>query len=234
MRPRALKLAEIHPLRLARLTLPNSHPEGPGRCDVHAFAIREGASVVLFDSGVGYGSAIIDGIYAPERFDLEAALASRGIRLSEVRAIINSHLHFDHCGNNARLPGVPIYVQATELEASRASHYTVPEWVRFDGANYVPVEGDARISDQISIVSSPGHTPGHQSVRIHSAEGSELIIAQAAYSAEEFQAASAGDCPAAPGSWNEDMYLESRKRLVGLLPSRAFFSHDRAIWEAAT
>ncbi len=224
---------EILPLRLAKLTLPDWHPEGPGRCEVQAFAIREQGSVVLVDTGVGRNSAIIDQLYAPERTDLEVALASHEIHMSDVKAVINSHLHFDHCGNNHLFQGVPIFVQRAELEAARAANYTISEWVEFDGTNYIQIEGAVSVSRQISVVPSPGHTPGHQSVCVDSPQGLQIVVAQAAYTAEEFAAATCGEFPAAAGHWNESVYLESLRHLVGLAPSRAFFSHDEAIWETA-
>lgn len=224
---------EILPVRLAKLTLPDWHPEGAGRCEVQAFAIREQGSVVLVDTGVGRNSDIIEKLYAPKRTDLGIALASHGIHISDVRAVINSHLHFDHCGNNYMFPGVPIFVQRVELEASRAAHYTISEWVEFDGANYIQIEGAASVSKQISVVPSPGHTPGHQSVCVDSPQGLQIIVAQAAYTAEEFAGAGSGEVPAAAGQWNDSVYRESLRHLVGLAPSRAFFSHDEAIWEAA-
>src|SRR5205085_97962 len=56
--------------------------------------------------------------------------------LGDVRAIVNTHLHFDHCGGNRRFAGTPTYVQRRELEAAVAPDY-VEEWVRFPGASYV-------------------------------------------------------------------------------------------------
>lgn len=223
---------EILPLRLARHSLPDWHPVAPGECEVRAFAIRTPGSVVLVDTGIGKDSAVIDKLYAPRRTDLGTALASHGIDLLDVRAVINSHLHFDHCGNNALFPGVPIFVQRAELEASGAEHYTIPEWVHFAGSNYIQLDGATSVSEQISVVPSPGHTPGHQSVCVESARGRELIVGQAAYTADEFSAASADEFPGLKAnSYNDSAYTESLRQLVALAPYRAFFSHDDAIWE---
>jgi hypothetical protein len=55
----------------------------------------------------------------------------------DVVCLINTHLHFDHCGGNRLFPGVPIHVQARELADARSLDYTIREWVDFDGSTYV-------------------------------------------------------------------------------------------------
>jgi N-acyl homoserine lactone hydrolase len=48
----------------------------------------------------------------------------------DVACVINTHLHFDHCGGNRLFPGAPIHVQARELADARSlDDYTIREWV---------------------------------------------------------------------------------------------------------
>ena len=77
--------------------------------------------------------------------------------------MINTHLHFDHCGGNRRFAGTPTYVQRAELEAAVEPDY-LEEWVRFPGESYVELDGDAELFDGVSVLFTPGHSPGHQSV----------------------------------------------------------------------
>jgi N-acyl homoserine lactone hydrolase len=137
---------EIVPLHQAGLELPPQHPEGPGVCDVFAFLVRDGDAAFLVDTGVGEGSAVIDALYKPRRSQLLEALAAQGVAPGGLAGIACSHLHFDHCGNNRLFPGLPIFVQRAEVEAARAAHYTVPDWVDFEGSNYQVVEGRRRLS----------------------------------------------------------------------------------------
>jgi glyoxylase-like metal-dependent hydrolase (beta-lactamase superfamily II) len=234
---------EITPLELARVQLPDFHPAAPGIDTIHGFLVRDAEACVLVDTGVGVGSDGIDSLYRPERADLPAALRAAGTPVSEITAIVNSHLHFDHCGNNALFPGLPIYVQETELEASRAAHYTVPEWVGFEGASYVPVSGRRRISRCLELEPTPGHTPGHQSLVARSGEHVEIVVAQAAYSASEFQLFAGGlprreadgdaavqTCLRSNATWSADAYLDSVAKLHGMRPRKAYFSHDAKVW----
>src|SRR3954466_3389962 len=46
-------------------------------------------------------------------------LGEQGFALASIDAVVNTHLHFDHCGGNVLFPGVPVYVQRQELEDAR-------------------------------------------------------------------------------------------------------------------
>lgn len=226
----AVAIPEITPLSLARLQLPDGHPEGPGACTVFGFLVRDGEHCILVDTGVGSGSELIDRSYQPEHSELSVALAGAGASVEEITAVVNSHLHFDHCGNNRAFPGVPIYVQRAELEAARAPHYTVPDWVDYPGAHYVEVEGRHSISPHLELLPTPGHTPGHQSLLVRRSRGVALIVAQAAYSADEFQRFLAGPFEVGEEHGSESAYQRSLGVLRDLGPSHAYFSHDVRVW----
>jgi glyoxylase-like metal-dependent hydrolase (beta-lactamase superfamily II) len=138
---------------------------------VFAFALRHPTGLVLFETGIGRGNEFLDDYYQVRQRPIEFALEAYGHRVDDVRLIVNSHLHFDHCGNNSRFPGVPIYVQAAEYQAAREPNYTVPEWVDFDGADYAVVDGDVQVASGVRVLSTPGHTPGHQSLVIDTEMG---------------------------------------------------------------
>ncbi|MDE3026626.1 MAG: MBL fold metallo-hydrolase, partial [Acidobacteriota bacterium] len=106
--------------------------------------------------------------------------------LRRVAVVVNTHLHFDHCGGNRRFAGVPIHVQRRELADARADpDYTIPDWVDFDGAAYVEHDGEAEVLPGIRLLPTPGHTAGHQSVLVEAAEGPVLLGGDVAYSFRE-------------------------------------------------
>lgn len=221
---------EIAPLKLAQVELPESHPRGPGACEVFGFLVRDAGACVLVDTGVGEGNGLIDHLYKPCRADLLVALSGVGVSPEQVSAIVNSHLHFDHCGNNRLFPGVSIFVQEAEFEAAQAPHYTVRDWVEFPGSRYELVRGRRFISAHIELIPTPGHTPGHQSVVVHSNAGAELIVAQAAYAASEFESFRRGKGRVAEDAWGSKIYIDSLSTLYQVGAQRAFFSHDPAVW----
>jgi N-acyl homoserine lactone hydrolase len=85
--------------------------------------------------------------------------------LAGIDVVVNSHLHFDHCGGNHLFPGRPIYVQRRELDDARSQDdYTIREWVEAAAAQYVPVDGELELLPGLRLVPTPGHTPGSQVV----------------------------------------------------------------------
>src|SRR6195952_2747387 len=75
--------------------------------------------------------------------------------------VVNTHLHFDHCGGNHLFTGKPIYVQRRELDDARSQDdYTIREWVEAPGVQYVPVDGELELLPGIRLRPAPGHTPG--------------------------------------------------------------------------
>lgn len=85
--------------------------------------------------------------------------------LAGIDLVINTHLHFDHCGGNHLFAGRPIYVQRRELDdAHSRDDYTIREWVDAPGVRYVPVDGELEVLPGIRLLPAPGHTPGSQVV----------------------------------------------------------------------
>ena len=198
---------DVVPLHLADVTYPESHPLAGTDGPVLSFAIRHPEGIVLVDTGIGEGNAWIDENYQPRRREIRDALAAAGLAAGTVRRIVNTHLHFDHCGQNRAFAGVPIVVQRAELEAGRDESNPIRDWVDFPGARYEPVDGDREVIDGVSVLATPGHTVGHQSVTVR-------IVGQAAQDARSF---ATGEADA------------SVQRLRSLNADRIYFSHDRAV-----
>ena len=205
---------DVIPLHLADVTYPASHPLAGQDGPVLAFAIRHPDGIVLVDTGIGDGNAWIETNYRPRSRDIREALAGAKLDPDQVRVIVNSHLHFDHCGQNRTFPGVPIHVQQNELDLALREGHTIVEWVDFPDARYEAVDGDREIVEGVSVLATPGHTPGHQSVTVRTGDGLVVIIAQAAQDARAF---ATGEADA------------SVRRLRELNADRIHFSHDHAV-----
>lgn len=222
---RTTTAAEVFPLRLSEFVYPPQHPLAGAAGTVYGYAIRHSAGILLFDTGVGSGHAWIDEHYRPRTRAIDDALREAGLDPARVTAIAHSHLHFDHCGQDARFAGVPIYVQQVELEAARAEGYTVPEWAFFGGARHVALEGDAELAPGVRLLATPGHTAGHQSAAIATPAGLVVLAGHAVDSAADWRAGTAG------ADASEEA-LASAARLRALAPRRVYFAHDPAVWTA--
>jgi glyoxylase-like metal-dependent hydrolase (beta-lactamase superfamily II) len=189
--------------------------------------------VVVVDTGAGDGHAGIEALYRPARRPLTEQLPALGIAPSDIALIINTHLHFDHCGDNRRFPGTPIYVQRAEREAAREPAYTVVDWVEFPGARFELLDGAAEVLAGVTIIPTPGHTAGHQSVLLTTSDGPALIAGQAAYTADEYANPERPHVRGLEMAWDRAASLESLRRLRGLSPRYVYFSHGSPVWKAA-
>lgn len=194
------------------------------RIDVYAYLVITSSDVLLIDTGVGEGNDLIDKRFEPRRTPIDVELGRFGIEIADVSLVVNSHLHYDHCGNNRLFPHAEIFVQEKELAIARTKAYTVLNWFDYDGVRMAPVCGDTEISAGVKLISSPGHTPGHQSILVETSSSTILIAAQAAYTAAEYLRG--GDAADQAHKDFEGHYLESISRLKSFGADVVYFSHD--------
>jgi N-acyl homoserine lactone hydrolase len=146
----------------------------------HVHTIDHPEGLVLVDTGMIDTTPELDEEWQPTPHPLPPDLVSR------VAMVVNTHLHFDHCGGNRLFPGVPIHVQRRELlDARTQEDYTIPAWVDFDGATYVEHDGEAEILPGVRLLPAPGHTAGHQVVVVETNEGTVVLGGDVGYSFEE-------------------------------------------------
>jgi N-acyl homoserine lactone hydrolase len=132
------------------------------RMPVYVHVIDHPDARVLVDTGMT--------VLHPLVADLDPRLrplSEQDFDLAGIDIVVNTHLHFDHCGGNGLFPGKPIYVQRRELDDARTKDdYTIREWVDAPGVQYVPVDGEHELLPGLRLVPAPGHTPGTQVVVI--------------------------------------------------------------------
>lgn len=103
--------------------------------------------------------------------------------------MINSHLHMDHAGGNPYFPNTPIYIQQKEWDLVNQGNasYAPPECM-LPNLNYKIVEGDVEPFPGIKLLSTPGHSPGHQSVLVTTEKtGSILLTVDMAYTRNNYE-----------------------------------------------
>ena len=129
---------------------------------------------------------------SPEQ-TLPAQLALHGVAPADVRTLVLTHLHYDHCGQCAALPNARIVVQRTELMAAAApmgpaalpiggkslfydradvAELVDPLWDRLD-----LIEGDRELFPGLAcVLYADTHTPGHQCVYVETEKGRAAIV----------------------------------------------------------
>ena len=203
---------EIVRLHLARIDALNHIP-------VHGFVIKHPrAGAILVDTGVGWPTELLKDWKVVNRHAADA-LAEHDLSPADVKIVINSHLHFDHCGQNAVFKDAPFYVQRSEVERARNDGDTI-EWFDFAGARFELVDGDAEIAEGVRAVATPGHTVGHQSVFVDAADGAAVMIGDAAYTADIYAKGEHADRIA----WEQSL-----TKVHAMNPHAVHFCHDTRV-----
>ncbi len=156
---------------------------------------------------------------------LASQLDAVGVKPAEIKYLAVSHTHPDHIGNVELFPQVMLLVQKAEYE------WPSPLGVgRFKPEHPVTkLEGDHDVfgDGSVTIVATPGHTPGHQSLLVKLSKTGTLVLS--------------GDAVHFKGNWenrrvpsnntDKDQTLASMQRIADLLAkekAQLWINHDRA------
>ncbi|HHU69770.1 MAG TPA: N-acyl homoserine lactonase family protein [Thermoanaerobacterales bacterium] len=154
-------------------------PGTPIKLEVAGFLIEGAPKKILVDTGSW--ADLMKKYWPGKGVDfqtLEEALGKEGLTFDDIEIIIQTHLHHDHCGYTSQFKNADVYVQEEEWIFSKAPHplqaqYYPPEL--FEGWKVRLIRGDYEIYPGISILHTPGHTPGTQSVAVNTKEGKAVI-----------------------------------------------------------
>ncbi len=176
----------------------------PVSFDVRCFVVPYADGIVLVDTGPPGNAKTI-----------EAALARVGAAWSDVSDIVLTHAHFDHAGELAeaadRALGATLWAGALDIAEIHLE----------DGPEVRPLFEAGRVRD-LTILETPGHTPGHISL-LHEV-GSILLIGDLVGSVD-------GALSFGPPAFTADQVLsrQSLARMAELSPDRILFSHGAEV-----
>jgi len=154
-----------------------------------AFLLLSANRIVLVDTGISE-KFIIDG-KAWGGFPAEGgqdyllrSLAGAGVNPAEVDTVIFTHLHNDHAGNTMLFENARLIFQKDEwktlldplpvMQLRKDYDPAVVEHLR--NMNCTLVDGDLELDDGIMLLKTPGHTPGSQSVMVHTDQGLRILV----------------------------------------------------------
>lgn len=161
------------------------------RIPIPAFLVElEDGRTLLWDTGTDEAAVGIPGVFddafpppdmGPDDL-LGARLEAAGCGLDGVDVVGLSHLMVDHAGGLRHLPGREAIVHADELDYAmgdpdpgcyRRDDYAGPAVeVRFRA-----VDGDEEVLPGVTVLATPGHSPGHLSLLVRLASGRSVLIA---------------------------------------------------------
>lgn len=167
---------------------------------IWAFLLRGGGRNILVDTGLDENELIVPSGFFEETGmvprSIVDCLAEEGLAVDDIDTVINTHLHDDHCGNNGLFRRAKFYVHDSE---TAFCHHPHPIDHRYDpyfveGIDFVTVADGAEIAPGITVIHSPGHSPGCLSVRVETGEGGAVITGFCC-NAENFPAHGPAVCP---------------------------------------
>jgi 4-pyridoxolactonase len=219
----------------------NIEPGNPVRFPVYSVLIEHTDGLFLFDSGFDKGTVEeFLPFELPEQTDeqtLVAQLSKCDFAPSDVTAVINSHLHFDHCGGQRHLPDAVTWVGKDELR-----HALVPEPFERLGyadkvfhrpdSEYRWLEGEeVEFADGIRLVFTPGHTVGHYSMLIEkNGRVPMLFCADVTYTKETWEKELISGFHNDPTA--NFASLRKLKHLAQRSGAEVFLTHDMEAWES--
>lgn len=150
--------------------------------------IESGAQWILLDTGPGDPADSFPGHKSYEVKESERlpdALASVGLTPDDISTVILSHLHWDHCYNNHLFPKARFLVQRSEMQYAIAPlpfhepQYEAlsiggsPPWLRTPNLEWI--RGDVQLTSDVTLLHTPGHTPGSMVAVVETAEGCVVV-----------------------------------------------------------
>jgi N-acyl homoserine lactone hydrolase len=221
---------------------------------VSMWVIDHPKGLVVFDTG--NNAAISDGgckqYWVPANCDglkpsqkrddvIDRQLTKLGFSADQVKIVVTSHSHLDHIGNIKLFPKATHVLQKKELyqawwpeKFQRGGGVFVMG--DFDGPardfNYLELDGDYDLfgDGSVMILSPPGHTLGHQSMRVKLATGKTIVMSQdAIWMKENLEGYPAGLNYSVKDYSNSVNRLKSIRDLEG---AELFFAHDQDQYKA--
>lgn len=208
---------------------------------ITSFLIKTDEGNILFDAGIS-PETMASFKATGRKFNitesdlLPQSLAAIGVSAKDVKTVILSHLHYDHCGFLKAFLHAEVIVQRAEYSfAFNAPSYTATTYFRADfdvpGLKWRLIDGDEFLMPGITAILTTGHTPGHQSLMVELPKtGSIILTGDAAFFRENIEK------EIIPGVHHNPLdtfySIKKLKLLAQIKKARLLYSHDIE-WQAS-
>jgi glyoxylase-like metal-dependent hydrolase (beta-lactamase superfamily II) len=196
-----LKSPRLYVLDCGRLTSDSAEEYGLSRNEVAdtsmadpCFLVVHPRGVLLFDTGLpdrlaGHPTTL-EGYGLEVTTPLRAQLSAIGLSPADVTYLALSHSHFDHIGNAPDFAGATWIAQKAELDSifgPAVKDPPPPELQALAHARKQVIEGDHDVfgDGTVVLLSTPGHTPGHQSLYVKLARTGGVVVSGDLYHHDE-------------------------------------------------
>jgi N-acyl homoserine lactone hydrolase len=157
-------------------------------------------------------------------------LGELGLSLDDVTHVVNTHLHFDHCGQNGLFTSVPILVHRRHYDVALMEDGFPNENFELPELRYELFDGDrVELFPGVTTITTHGHVPFHQSLLIELAESGPVLLAVDAIYTRANLEQSAWDSQSDPQAAAEGGALLAQ--IAADRGARLIFGHDLAQWD---
>ncbi|MBI3638103.1 MAG: N-acyl homoserine lactonase family protein [Candidatus Rokubacteria bacterium] len=199
----------------------------------NCYLIRHAKGLLLWDTGIADAvAAMPDGLVTANGAitqkrakTLAAQLAELGVKPDDITYVAVSHTHGDHVGNIAMFPKSKILIQTSEYDWAMAQPVK-PAFAATQAFEKLSGDRDVFGDGSVTILSTPGHTPGHQSLLVVLPRAGAVVLS--------------GDAVHFRDNWenrrvpsmntSRDQTLASLARIAGVLQQRRatlWINHDK-------
>jgi len=208
----------------------------------NCYLIQHGNNLLLWDSGMSDSiAAKAEGVSGAGglltmwvRKSLASQLQALGIAPTDITEIAFSHFHGDHVGNANLFTSATLYIQEPEYDAAFGPNaakfnFAPPLYEKLRANPTVKLNGDHDVfgDGSVVILSTPGHTPGHQCLLVRLPNRGPVVLS--------------GDMVHFQDNWthrrvparnfNQEQSLQSMERIAALLTAeqaQLWINHDKA------
>jgi N-acyl homoserine lactone hydrolase len=197
----------------------------------NCYLIHHAQGWFLWDTGLPDTlAAAPDGFKGPNGFVMKRAktlagqIEQLGLKPADIKAMAVSHTHPDHIGNVEEFPQVMLYVQKAEYEWP--GELGVPRFRPEHPVTKLEGDYDVFADGSVVVVSTPGHTPGHQSLLVRLPKtGAVVLSGDAVHFKDNW------DNRRVPGfNFNKEQTLASMQRIADILAkehAQLWINHDK-------
>ena len=162
--------------------------------------------------------------------DVVARLAQLDLKPENIDLLVSTHFDWDHCGRHDAFAavGTESVVQRNQMDAARDDPRYFPDLWDIPGLRYTLLDGETELEPGLTLLDTPGHAHGHQSVLVDTDAGSVLLAIDAISRRANLVAATAPD-------WytNPPQAVRTIARLATLAETSGaylIFGHDAQQW----
>ncbi|MFQ5471652.1 MAG: MBL fold metallo-hydrolase [Dehalococcoidia bacterium] len=183
-----LPSVELSEIEKYREMYPDTFGEGAIATQAGTYVLRSEGKTILCDTGIGPGPIEMLGGIGGKLLD---NLAAKGVPADSIDIVAHTHLHVDHVGWNIGANGQPTFPNArylapqedwdlfgSNLDANPHMNQVIP--LKDDGRLDI-YSGEHALTSELTLIPSPGHTPGHHSLMVSSSGERAIVMGDMAH-----------------------------------------------------